>query len=105
MGLGPNWRAVGMMGVTKRRVNGRGCRQHVSRVAEGGQVTHVGHVTAQAWRATKRRHLVLHALGELVKAVPGPLVPLGLAGHLAVASLDAFFLHGQGSVDLWRAGN
>lgn len=72
----------------------------MSRVAEGGEVTHVGHVAGKAgWRA-KGGALVLHALGQLIKAIPCTFVPLGLAGHLAVACLDAFFLHGQGSVDL-----
>lgn len=66
-------------------------------------MTHVGHVAGEAWRAAEGRRLVLHAFGQLVEAVPHPLVPLGLAGHLAVARLDSFFLHGQGSVDLWRA--
>lgn len=72
----------------------------MSRVAEGAEVTHMGHVAGEAGCSSKGRGLVLHALGELVKAVPRPLVPLGLAGHFAVACLDAFFLHGQGSVDL-----
>lgn len=63
-------------------------------------MTHVGHVAGEAWRTTKRRRLVLHAFGQLIEAVPHPLVPLGLAGHLTVACLDSFFLHGQGSVDL-----
>lgn len=67
-------------------------------------MTHVGHVAGEAG-PSKGRCLVLHALGELVKAVPRPLVPLGLAGHLAVARLDAFLLHGQGSVDLLRSGH
>lgn len=86
-------------------MNGRGRRQHVSRVAEGGQVTHVGHVAGEAVCTAEGRGLVLHALGELVEAVPASLVLLGLAGHLAVACLDAFFLHGQGSVDLWRTAH
>lgn len=72
----------------------------MSRVAEGAKVTHVGHVAGETGCSSKGRGLVLHAFGELVKAVPSPLVPLGLAGHFAVARLDAFFLHGQGSVDL-----
>lgn len=63
-------------------------------------MTHVGHVAGEARRAAERGRLVLHAFGQLVEAVPHPLVSLGLAGHLAVARLDAFFLHGQGSVDL-----
>lgn len=63
-------------------------------------MTHVGHVAGKAWCTTKRRRLVLHAFGQLVEAVPHPLVPLGFAGHLTVARLDSFFLHGQGSVDL-----
>lgn len=104
MGLGPHWRAVGVVVVTERRVDGCGRRQHVSGVAEWGQVTHVGHVAGEAGRAAEWRGLVLHALGQLVEAVPHSLVPLGLARHLAVACLDPFFLHGQGSVDLWRAG-
>jgi len=86
-------------------VDGRGRGQHVARVAEGGQVTHVGHVAAEARpAAAEGRNLVLHALGQLVEAVARPLVPLGLAGHLAVARLDAFFLHGHGSVDLGEGG-
>lgn len=77
----------------------------MSRVAEGGQVTHVGHVAGEAGCTAERRGLVLHALGQLVEAVPCSFVPLGLAGHLAVARLDALFLHGQGSVNLWRAAH
>lgn len=65
----------------------------------------MGHVAGEAGRCAKGRGLVLHALGQLIKAVPCPLVPLGLAGHLAVACLDAFLLHGQGSVDLLRAAH
>lgn len=105
MRLSPDRRAVGVVGVTERRVNGCGSRQHVSGVAEGGQVTHVGHVAGEAGRPTEGRGLVLHALGQLIEAVPCSLVPLGLAGHLAVACLDSFFLHGQGSVDLWGAAH
>lgn len=44
----------------------------------------------------------MHALGQLLIALACPLVALGLAGHLAVASLDALLLHGQWSVDLQR---
>lgn len=88
--------------MTKGRVDGRGGGQHVSGVAERGQVAHVGHVAGEAGRSTaaEGRRLVLHALGQLLEAVARPLAPLGLARHLAVARLDAFFLHGQGSVDL-----
>lgn len=75
----------------------------MSRVAERGQVTHVGHVAGEAGRAAEGGRLVLHALGQLLEAVARSLAPLGLAGHLAVARLDSFFLHGQGSVDLQRA--
>lgn len=46
----------------------------------------------------------MHALGELVEAIPDPFAPLGLAGHLAVPRLNALFLHGQGPVNLWGAG-
>lgn len=91
--------------MTEGRVDGRGSRQHVSRVAEGGQVTHVGHVAGEARRAAEGGGLVMHALRQLIKAVPCSLVSLGLAGHLAVACLDALFLHGQGSVDLWGAAH
>lgn len=104
MRLGPDRRAIGVVRVTKGRVDGCGSGQHVSRVAEGGQVTHVGHVAGEARCAAEGRSLVLHALGELVEAVTSTLVPLGLAGHLAVACLDAFLLHGQGSVDLRKNG-
>ena len=77
----------------------------MSRVAEGGQVTHVGHVAGEAGSPAEVRGLVLHALGQLVEAVPWSLASLGLAGHLAVSCLDAFFLHGHGSVDLWRTAH
>ena len=36
------------MGVSEGGVDGGGGGQHVSGVAEGGQVPHVGHVAAQA---------------------------------------------------------
>lgn len=72
----------------------------MSGMAEGGQVTHVGHVAGEARRTAEGRGLLLHALRQLLETVPCPLVPLGLAGHLAVACLDSFFLHSQGSVDL-----
>lgn len=53
----------------------------------------------------ERAALVHQALGEVVQAVARRLLALlGLAGHLAVARLDAFFLHGQGSVDLRWSG-
>lgn len=102
MGLGPHGRAVGVVRVAKGRVDGRWGGQHVSGVAERGQVAHVGHVAGEAGGSTtaEGRRLVLHALGQLIEAVACPLAPLGLAGHLAIARLDAFFLHGQGSVDL-----
>ena len=73
----------------------------MSGVAEWRQVAHVAHV-AQGSMASERGALVLHALGELVVAVTHPLAALGLAGHLAVACLDALLLHGQRSVHLWR---
>lgn len=62
MRLGPNRRAIGVMGVTERGVDGCGRGQHVSGVAEGGEVTHVGHVAGETGRAAEGRHLVLHAL-------------------------------------------
>lgn len=100
MRLGPDRRAIGVMGVTEGRVDWRWSGKHVSRMAEGGQVTHVGHVAGEARRCAEWRGLVLHAFGQLVKAVSCSFVPLGLAGHLAVACLDALLLHGQGSVNL-----
>lgn len=81
-------------------MNRRGCGQHVSRVAEGGQVTHVGHVAGEAGTGTEGRGFVLHALGQLVEAIPSSFVSFGLARHLSVACLDAFLLHGQGPVDI-----
>lgn len=63
----------------------------------------MGHVAGKAWCTTERRRLVLHAFGQLVEAVPHTLVSLGLAGHLTVASLNSFLLHGQGSVNLKTA--
>lgn len=42
-------------------VNGRGRGQHVSGVAEGRQVAHVGHVTSQAGVTAEGRGLVVHA--------------------------------------------
>lgn len=103
VGLGPGGRAAGVVGVAEAGVDGGGRGQHVSGVAEGRQVAHVGHVARQRPGAAEGGALVLHALGELIEAVARPLAALGLAGHLAVACLDAFLLHGQRSVHLWRA--
>lgn len=36
----------------------------------------------------------MHALGQLLVAVAPPAALFGLAGHLAVACLDALLLHG-----------
>lgn len=89
-----------MVRVAERRVNGSRRGQHVSGVAERWQVAHVWHVACQSAGAAKRRGLVLHALGELLETLSGSLTPLGLAGHLAVACLDALLFHGQWPVDL-----
>lgn len=105
MRLSPDRRATRVVRVAERRVDGGRRGQHVTRVAEGGQVAHVGHVGSHGTGSTgERQRLVVHALGELVKAVGRPLVSLGLAGHLAVACLDALFLHRQRPVDLRRKG-
>lgn len=92
-----------MVRVAERRVDGSWRGQHVSGVAERWQVAHVWHVACQS--AAKRRGLVLHACpAELLETFSGSLTPLGLAGHLAVACLDALFFHGHWPVDLQRKG-
>lgn len=88
---------AGVVGVPERGVDGRGGGQDVSRVAEGGQVAHVRHVPCQGSGA-EGGALVVHALGELLEAVRTLPALLAFVGHLAVAGLDAFFLHGEGSV-------
>ncbi len=98
--LGPGGRAAGMVRVAKCGVNGSRSGQHVSRMAERWQVAHVWHVACQSTGAAKRRGLVLHALGELLETVARSFTPLGLAGHLSVACLDALFFHGHWPVDL-----
>ena len=80
-------------------VDGRWGGQDVSRVAEGWEVAHRRHVSGQGSRAEGGR-LLLHALGQLLKALGPLLVLLGLVGHLPVPSLDAFLLHGQRPVHL-----
>lgn len=89
-----------MVRVAERGVNGSRRGQHVSRMAKRSQVAHVWHVACQSTVAAKRRGLVLHALGELLETLARSFTPLGLAGHLAVACLDALFLHGQWPIDL-----
>ncbi|KAK6319031.1 hypothetical protein J4Q44_G00102420, partial [Coregonus suidteri] len=87
--LSPGWRPTGVVGMAEGGVmDGRGSRQHVSGVAEGGKVAHVGHVSSQAGATPKGRRPVMHAFGQLIVAISGPFAPLGLAGHLAVACLD-----------------
>lgn len=43
----------------------------------------------------------MHGLGQLFKPIPASLHFLGLVGHLAVASLNAFLFHCQGPVHLY----
>lgn len=74
--------------------------QHVTGMAERWQVAHVLHVACQGTGTAKRRGLVVHALGELLETLSGSLTPLGLAGHLAVACLDALLFHGQWPIDV-----
>lgn len=92
---------VGVVRVPEGGVYGGGGGQHVSGVAEGGQVAH-GHVSGQGGGA-EGRALVVQAFGELLVGVAAALVLFGLVGHLAVPRLDALLLHGQRSVHL-RAG-
>lgn len=77
-------------------MHGCGRGQHVAGVREGREG---GHVAGQGGRA-EGAALVHQALGEVVHAVLGLFALLGLVGHLAVAGLDSFLLHGQRSVDL-----
>ena len=87
----------------KGGVDGGWGGQHVSRMAEGWQVAHVWHVSSQG-RCTEGRGLVVHGLGQLVKVISASPAFLGLVGHLAVACLNAFLLHGQRPVHL-RSGH
>lgn len=48
----------------------------------------------------ERTALVHQAFGEVVHAVLRLFALLGLTGHLPVAGLDSFLLHGQRSVDI-----
>lgn len=73
--------------------------QDVSRVAEGWEVAHRCHMSGQGSSA-KGGGLLLHTLGQLLKALCPLLVLLGLVGHLAVSSLDPFLLHGQWPIHL-----
>lgn len=80
-------------------MNGRWGGQDVSRVAEGWDVAHRCHVSSQGSSA-KRGGLLLHTLGQLLKALRPLLILLGFVGHLPVPSLDPFLLHGQWPVYL-----
>lgn len=73
--------------------------QNVSRVAEGWEVAHGCHVSSQGGR-TEWGRLLLHALGQLLKALSPFLALLRLAGHLPVPGLDPFLLHGQWPVNI-----
>lgn len=77
-------------------MHGCGGGQHVAGVREGREGRHVAR---QGGRA-KRAAFVHQALGEVVHAVLGLFALLGFVGHLPVPGLDAFFLHGQRSVNL-----
>lgn len=80
-------------------MDGRWRGQDVSRVAEGWEVAHGRHVSRQG-SGTERGRLLLHTLGKLLKALSPFLALLRLAGHLPVASLDPFLLHGQRPVNI-----
>lgn len=73
--------------------------QDVSRVAERWEVAHRCHMSGQG-SGTKGGGLLLHTLGQLLKALCPLLVLLGLVGHLPVSSLDPFLLHGQWPIHL-----
>lgn len=76
------------------RVHGRRCGQHVTGVAERGDVTQRRHVSGEGSRVEGA------ALGEVLQRVVHLFALFGFARHLPVSGLDAFLLHSQGSVNL-----
>lgn len=97
---------AGRVGVAEGETGGGvdGCwrGQDVSRVAEGWEMAHGCHVSSQGSR-TEWGRLLLHALGQLLKALSPFLALLRLAGHLPVPGLDPFLLHSQWPVNLRAA--
>lgn len=76
------------------RVHGRRCGQHVTGVAERGDVTQGRHMSGEGSRVEGA------ALGEVLQRVVHLFALFGFARHLPVSGLDAFLLHSQGSVNL-----
>lgn len=87
-------RVVGSEGEAGRRVHGRGRGQHVAGVAEGGDVAERGHVSGEGGGVERA------ALGEVLQRVVHLFALFGFARHFSVSGLDAFLLHGQGSVNI-----
>lgn len=83
-------------GEAGRGVHRRRRGQHVAGVAERGDVAERGHVSGQGGRVERA------ALGEVLQRVVHLFALFGLARHFSVSGLDAFLLHGQGSVNLNR---
>lgn len=63
-------------------------------VAEGGDVAERGHMSGEGGRVERA------ALGEVLQCVVHLFALFGFARHFSVPGLDAFLLHGQGSVNL-----
>lgn len=89
---------MGSEGQAGGGVHGRGGAEHVTRVREGREGAHV----SGEGRGAEGAAFLHQTFGELVHAVLGLFAFLRLAGHLTVAGLDAFLLHGQRSVNLQR---
>lgn len=83
-------------GEAGRGVHWRWSGQHVAGVAERGDVAERGHVSGQGGRVERA------ALGEVLQRVVHLFALFGFARHFSVSGLDAFLLHGQGSVNLNR---
>lgn len=87
-------RMVRSEGEAGGRVHGRRCGQHVTGVAERGDVTQRRHMSGEGSRVEGA------ALGEVLQRLVHLFALFGLARHLPVSGLDAFLLHSQGSVNL-----
>lgn len=87
-------RVVRSKGEAGRRVHRRRSGQHVAGVAEGRNVAEGGHVSGEGGRVEGA------ALGEVLQGVVYLFALFGFARHFPVSGLDAFLLHGQGSVNL-----
>lgn len=75
-------------------MHGRRCGQHVTGVAERGDVTQRRHMSGEGSRVEGA------ALGEVLQRVVDLFALFGFARHLPVSGLDAFLLHSQGSVNI-----